>query len=717
MSDRSHLMSGHTQPPHIPHLYERAGRYLSTTPVALVLTGATAVLAAYITLRREFLAPIVLRWSGLGDFGDFVIYCLAVVGILSILIWVGARRYVLAIVGGIWTTTLFGPGAVVTVCAIGLAAYLLGLVILSRAGINSGADVAPPLALALGYAILLGVFQLVVLFRIYTKALVLVVLATVICTLSRRYIGGDSRRLAAWFQEPMTKSLTGWLAILPATIGAVQLVYASFAETHSDALTVHLMIPHQILLTGTWSFDAVTYNFATMPKGASWLFAAHYLLAGETAARLFNLVTTWVTAWLVFAVVRRHTGTEAGTVLATVFLSAPLTFWCVFVMFEDALLTLFTTAAVVVLALAWSRLTPSAAALVALALAAGMATKMQGLLLAVPIGLTLCVGLVRTRSLRTVGLAMLQMAIPALVIGAVPYVIGWLVTANPLFPFYNAVFHSPLFPDMNFVDDRWIGKASATLLYGLTFQTSRFMEGINGGFGLQHFLLVPGVLAASLLVRRPEVLIPAFCGAGIFVVVCYLTQYARYLYPTFPLLAMAAAALWHRASAERWRPALVLGLCGLVVLNVFAYRSINYLYYFFPPNPFAAQARPQPAYPVERTFNSIINITHGRAARVLYLERAFGAGLDGTPLYAIAPHLNSRLYAAATAVRDVQSLKNLLEQNSVTHVMSDDQVTPLGHPGFQEHLPKVATLQAHIGSVKLWRVLPGDAQPGGRAER
>ena len=355
---------------------------LSGIPVTLALTAVPTALTVYFLLSRGLLSPIALRWTQFGDLRQFATYCLVVVALCSALTWVGARRYVLLIIAGLWTVTIFDVGAVVTVCALALASHLIGAVLLRRSGFDGDGQLSPPLALALGYASLLGAFQCLVLLGIYTKLLVLGVLAIVFYVFPGAGSAGDSRRLVAWFRGPIPRCQTSWLAILPVTIGAVQLVYASFPETHSDALTVHLMIPHHILRTGTWSFDAATHHFATMPKGASWLFAAHYLLAGETAARLFNLTTTFVIAWLVFDVVRRRAGDEAGTVLATVFLSAPLTFWCVFVLFEDALLTLFTTTAVVLLAWAWPRIAPAPAGLVALALAAGVATKMQGLLLA-----------------------------------------------------------------------------------------------------------------------------------------------------------------------------------------------------------------------------------------------------------------------------------------------------------------------------------------------
>ena len=149
-----------------------------------------------------------------------------------------------------------------------------------------------------------------------------------------------------------------------------------------------------------------------------------------------------------------------------------------------------------------------------------------------------------------------------------------------------------------------------------------------------------------------------------FLVSIVFTQYARYLYPTFPLLAIATTALWCQASSERWRPLLAFYLCVLVALNLLAYRAVNHLYAFFPPTPFAAQPKPQPAYPFERSFNTIVNVTHGRAARVLYLERPLGAGLDGTPLY-VTELGNAWLNIEARAVNDLEGLTALRQKGLV----------------------------------------------------
>lgn len=302
--------------------------HLARAPLVLVVTILAAIPVVYFTAQPSFVKGIAPRWQIPEDLLYFTSYCLVVVAVLSVLVRLSAPRYVLVILTVAWTTILFGPGAVATVAAVGVTAYLLGAWLLDRSAGDSRAPWPVPLAFALGYAVLLGLFQAAVVIGLYNR-FVVVLVVSVVCWLSRARILADSARLRAWIVEPMSG---GWWSIAPLLIISIQLVYASFAETHSDALAIHLMIPHQISMIGTWKFDAATYTFAVMPKAANWLFTAHYLLAGESAARLFNATATFMTGWLIFDVVRRQVGREAGALLAAMFLSAPLTFWAVFVM-------------------------------------------------------------------------------------------------------------------------------------------------------------------------------------------------------------------------------------------------------------------------------------------------------------------------------------------------------------------------------------------------
>jgi hypothetical protein len=638
------------------------------------------------------------------DLNSLLIYCGLIALAYVALMLIRAQRAALGILIGAWVTILFGPGALTSLCLFALVAYLIGTFSFRFCRLEW--DAPPPVTLATGYAIILGAMQIFVLLGCATRGII-VTLALGVTIAGRKSLITVAQQLKIWFSKRLSVIGSDWLALPVLVIGAVQLVYASFDESHSDALTLHLRVAHQVALTGTWNFDAATMNAATMPKGASWLFAIHYVLAGEPAARLFNFFASIVTFWIVLEEVGRRVDMRAGVLAATLFLSAPITFWCVWIMFQDAVFTLFSTAAIVTLTNIWNRPTPNGSLIVALFLAACAATKTQGLLIMGPIGLVLLIRLIWTNDLSNVVAAIAAMALPIALIGSVPYTESTYYTGNPLFPFYNAIFKSPFFPSENFVDDRWTGKASPFLLFDLTFETSHFMESFDGGFGISHFVLVPSILIALLLMgRRSVFLLPAACAAIIFIIMAFFTQYARYLYPTFPLLSIAAGALWQRAALEGGR-AVVTGVAiGLVAVNVYMYRSLHNGYYFYPPNPLKAQPKPQPAYPGERTLNSIVNATFGQSARVLYLERAFGAGLDGTALY-LAPHLGSQLLRDSRSVTDVQSLEQFLRKYHITHVMSDEGITPTVLPMFQQYLPMVAHIVAGVGPVKLWQIEPG----------
>src|SRR5262245_46882229 len=384
---------------------EGKSAFLARAPLVLVVTILAMIPIVYFLAQWRIFQGVVPRWQIPEDLPQFRTYCLVVIAVLALVVRLAAPRYVVVFLGIAWTIILFGPGAVATVGAVGVTAYLLGASLLYRSAADSRPPWPVPLAFALGYAVLLGVFQAAVVIGLYNR-FVVVLAASIVCWLSRARMVADSARLKAWLVEPMSG---GWWSIAPLLIISIQLVYASFAETHSDALAIHLMIPHQISMIGTWNFDAATYTFAVMPKGANWLFTAHYLLAGEPAARLFNATVTFITGWLVFDVVRRQVGSEAGAWLAAMFLAAPLTFWVVFVMFEGALVTLFITAAVVMLMLTWRAPGQKEMALVALAVSAAIATKLQGLLLSIPIVVLVAVNLFRAGSLRGVRDACLRM--------------------------------------------------------------------------------------------------------------------------------------------------------------------------------------------------------------------------------------------------------------------------------------------------------------------
>ena len=143
----------------------------------------------------------------------------------------------------------------------------------------------------------------------------------------------------------------------------------------------------------------------------------------------------------------------------------------------------------------------------------------------------------RKRALVVAGAALLFL-IPALL----PYVKAYVLTGNPVFPFGNSVFTSPLIQD-SLVDYRFHQPLSWRTLFDLTFYTSRYYEGQDGSFAFQYLFLWPLSLVTIWKMRSFEqrsVVIAGFIAA---LAIASTQPNARYFYPALPLLMVGGAAV------------------------------------------------------------------------------------------------------------------------------------------------------------------------------
>ncbi len=170
---------------------------------------------------------------------------------------------------------------------------------------------------------------------------------------------------------------------------------------------------------------------------------------------------------------------------------------------------------------------------------------------------------------------------PALILGlaASPwYVYNWITLGNPVFPFLNDAFESPLWPPGHSTGlkvDRFVlgeGVWNPLLFpWTVTFHTSRVLQGHDGRMGLVLLALLPWAMTVRRSLWRNGLDL-GLAGLAIIVGVCSLTSYARYWLPGFPLLLvplfLALGAGVDRAGwrLPRWAtpvavPALLAVLC------------------------------------------------------------------------------------------------------------------------------------------------------------
>ncbi len=145
----------------------------------------------------------------------------------------------------------------------------------------------------------------------------------------------------------------------------------------------------------------------------------------------------------------------------------------------------------------------------------------------------------------------------AVTVGGSSYTYAWWVAGNPVLPLLNGWFRSPYFAASDFSDPRWGGGLDADVLWDISFDSGRYFESFDGGFG---FVLV-ALAGAWLLALRDRRTRGLACVASIGLLLPLLPlQYARYLQPALVLLLPALAVAYPRM---RYGAIAFWSLCAL----------------------------------------------------------------------------------------------------------------------------------------------------------
>jgi hypothetical protein len=166
-----------------------------------------------------------------------------------------------------------------------------------------------------------------------------------------------------------------------------------------------------------------------------------------------------------------------------------------------------------------------------------------------------------------------------LVLAIPPYVIAYLKTGNPIFPFLNDKIPSTALPRGVLIgnDARYVEPLNWLTPFDLTFRTNDFFESQDGGMGFQWLLLIPLTALALFVMRNRRATtsgaIALFAGTLIFL----SKPNARYLYTVLPLFVIAFAGVleWLRGR-RRLRTALLAFTSAVAVLNLYFLASSSW---------------------------------------------------------------------------------------------------------------------------------------------
>ena len=290
------------------------------------------------------------------------------------------------------------------------------------------------------------------------------------------------------------------------------------------------------------------------------------------------------------------------------------------------------------------------------------------------------------------------------------YAQSWLATGNPVLPIFNTLFQSPYFPTEQFSDPRWHAGFAPDLPWRMTFDTDRYVEGWDGGFG---FILIAlaGLWLLQLLQPGRRALMLAITASLLLPLLPM--QYARYAFPSLALLAVLLPVGGEDLLGKRALRWLIVGVC---LLNLAFQANAGWLHHS------AALKRTIrsggdaeaifPAYVPERAL--LKRVPNSEQDIVLATDpmRGFVAELGGRGR-TVSPHDPSLAAAARRANDDASGAHwaEMLARERIRWVLVNADIP---NPALRAGLARSGAQRVETsGDIELWRTptLPADGTP------
>ncbi|HEY6941575.1 hypothetical protein [Dokdonella sp.] len=512
----------------------------ATAAAALVWTGVIAC-AAGLVLHRLWLA---LTWNRCVD---GLVLALVSFGLATLLRRVRAMSLATAF-ACVWAAALVWFAGVLPV----LAVALVGAGACALGGLLLGDDDDALLALAVGLVVIGGLAGWTLQWPIH-RAWVYVPLLVAACILRSAALRRGFVAVRAGWRTAVAESprlaAVAMLALGLASVGAW------LPTMQADDLAYHLGLPSQLQRHAAYAADPEQQIWALAPWLGDVLQAIAQVIARREARGALDALWLLVVAGAVWRLARR-----VGADVAAAWLTLAL---CASLPLLAALLGSMHTEL------------PATALLLACALA--IVDARGDRLLA---GAALCAGLVALKFGSAVSALVLvvwalarargrvdwtRMPVALVLFAALAgsnYAFAWQATGNPLFPLFNQVFASPLLPPTQLADPRWHAGFGFALPWSITFDTDRYLEAADGGFG---FVLVALGGAWLLALARRETRALALVASVVLLLPLLPMQYARYAFPGLVLLLPALVVAAARSLGARGAACVVLATCALDV--------------------------------------------------------------------------------------------------------------------------------------------------------
>ncbi|MBF0292171.1 MAG: glycosyl transferase [Nitrospinae bacterium] len=498
-------------------------------------------------------------------------------------------------------------------------------------------------------------------------------------------------------------------------VGLVHFVVAFMPEVGADALAIHLFVPGHLALRHQWGFDASLYVWAVNPMLGDWIFSVGYMLAGETATRLINVGFIFILGWLARDLALWAGASAQGARWAAlIFLSSPIAFTESSSLFIESVWASFVVLGILAVLRACSTSgKPKYDAPIA-TLLFGFALTSKAVTFPMLLAVTLVV-ILRYRSwYKAISLpTFFAGLVLALAIAQIPYTTAWILTGNPVFPYFNKVFKSPLYPGAagDEATAMMYGKGLTwDILYKGTFDSGNYLEAKAGAPGFQWLLLFAPGAVALVLARQLRAIALLILGTLIVALVFRSVSYFRYIFPVWPIMAAVigvalSAALSKGTSAKIWwRGAAV----GAVALNVIFLNSAAQ-FGDFPLKAIGDKSRRERyllnRLPIRTAVELVNQLNTGRTP-VAVFSYPSAAGLSADPLF---PNwYNIAFQKEIMAIQNEQNAVDVFSKRNVDFIILDSNWNGANccpdNGVIQGHIMKVTEQVAEFGSISIRKI-------------
>ena len=416
-----------------------------------------------------------------------------------------------------------------------------------------------PVALRLlaGIALVVAVVGWLLPFPLHGGRTYLLVAAAA-CWWRRGHLARDLRLMAGSWRQ-LEQDAPGWLLL---AIGSVFVAGLGLwlPSLNYDDNSAHLILPYQLLTDGYYHLDVSSQVWAVSPWANNVLHGIAAVFAGEEARPAANLV------WLLVGVngawrLAKMAGasTPSGLAAAAAYATLPLTGYFTTAMQVDGASAAVLMQLAASIVAAGRSLPPAMAMAVMFGLLAGL--KATNAVYALPAVAWLAWTALRHRDIRWLA----AVAGTTVLLAGASYFYATLVTGNPVFPLFNALFKSPYYPSVDFIDTRWLAGVNWRFLWDATVHTDRFGEVYPGAWGFALLALLPALVLGVVSEARIRWIAAWFLFAGI--VVFAQVQYVRYLFPALAgLVVLGVASLGREGKRPMFAAATIILVAGNALL-------------------------------------------------------------------------------------------------------------------------------------------------------